>query len=154
MNRRTFLSGVSSGLVASSGCLGTETSTQVVTDRDVTVVERGCGEKQNTASLEYDHSTDQLRVEGVVSGTTNCGGLDISYANNESSNRVIVEVIVADSAECPSCTRYYDYEATVSFRETPSVVAVFHSDPELLGDGWTILLDGSKPTTEKSTETR
>ncbi|UVE52399.1 hypothetical protein KU306_17450 (plasmid) [Haloferax larsenii] len=151
MNRRTFLSGVSSGLVAASGCLGSGTSTPVVTDRDVTVVDRGCGEKENTASLEYDTSIDQLHLEGVVSGTTNCGGLDISYTNNESSDRVIVEVIVADSAECPSCTRYYDYEATVSFRETPSVVAVFHSDPELLGDGWTVLLDESKtekPTTE------
>ncbi|ELZ84732.1 hypothetical protein C453_11976 [Haloferax elongans ATCC BAA-1513] len=148
MNRRTFLSGVSSGLVAASGCLGSGTSTPIVTDREVTVVERGCGERQNTASLDYDRSIDQLRLEGVVSGTTNCGGLDISYTNNESSDRVIVEVIATDSADCPSCTRYYDYEATVSFRETPSVVVVFHSDPELLGDGWTVLLDESSTTTE------
>ncbi|QSG07632.1 hypothetical protein HSR122_0215 [Halapricum desulfuricans] len=31
--------------------------------------------------------------------------------------------------DCKSCTRYYEYDATVSFREVPDVVAVAHSAP-------------------------
>ncbi|WP_242492826.1 hypothetical protein [Halogeometricum borinquense] len=90
MERRAFLHGTCAGLVAASGCLGIGASTPFVTDREVNVLERGCGEKQNTTSLEYDKSADQLHFAGTVSGTTNCGGLDISYAYNESSNRVIL----------------------------------------------------------------
>ena len=132
MNRRTFLHGVCGSLVAVSGCLGGGTHTPFVTSRSIEVTDRGCGNKRNTATLYYDEATDQLHIEGLFSETTKCGGLNLSYAYNESSDRVIVEAILNDNAQCPSYTRYYEYEGIVSFRETPSVVVVFHSDPWIL----------------------
>lgn len=101
-----------------------------MTDRSVAVLARGCEDKQNEISPRYDESANQLHLEGVVSETTACGPLDITYAYNHESDRIIVEVILLDDEECGSCTRYYEYDATVSFRETPDVVAVAHSAPE------------------------
>ncbi|ERJ04627.1 membrane lipoprotein [Halorhabdus tiamatea SARL4B] len=130
MNRRRFLAGACGGLIATSGCLGLGRSTPFVTDRGVDALDRGCGDKQNEISPRYDESADQLHLEGVLSGTTACGPLDITYAYNQESDRVIVEVILLNDNECESCTRYYEYDATVSFRKTPDIVAVAHSAPE------------------------
>ncbi|RYJ08620.1 hypothetical protein ELS19_19210 [Halogeometricum borinquense] len=147
MNRRTFLTGACGGLVLTSGCLNFDTRTPLVSDREITVREQGCNDKQNTASLNYDRSTNRLHIEGVLSGTTKCGDLGVSYAYNESSSRLIVEIIVSESENCPSCTQYYDYEATVSLRETPQTVAVFHSDPKPL-EGWSLVLNEDSQTTD------
>lgn len=141
MNRRAFLHGVCGSLVAVSGCLDAATDTSFVTNRSIEVTDRGCGNRRNTGTLDYDESNDQLRIEGRLAGTTKCGGLNLSYAYNEQSHRVIVEVIPDDTTQCPSCTRYYDYDATVSFRETPSVVVGFHSDPEILEGIGTVILE-------------
>lgn len=147
MNRRAFLAGACGGLVATSGCLDLNTSTPFITDREINVHERGCSDEQNTASLDYETATDRLHLEGVLSGTTKCRDLSVSHAYNEPSDRIIVEIIVSESESCSSCTRYYDYEATVSFRETPETVAVFHSDPEPL-EGWSLTLGEDTPTTD------
>lgn len=149
MNRRTFLQGACGGLVAASGCLGFGGSTPFVTNRTMTILERSCGDQQNIISLNYGESADQLRVDGILSGTRMCGDLDITYAASNPEDKIIIDVVVTDAEEC-GCPRYYDYEATVSFRETPDVVAVAHSAPEDLLDMQTIILDEGTTTTDPS----
>lgn len=78
-----------------------------------------------------------------------CGDLDITYAASNPEDKIIIDVVVTDAEEC-GCPRYYDYEATVSFRETPDVVAVAHSAPEDLLDMRTIILDEGTTTTDPS----
>lgn len=146
MNRRSFLVGACSGLATVSGCLDFDSSTSFATDK-IEVRERGCGDKQNTVAHTYDTSTDQLHLKGILSGTTQCGDLGISYAYSDPSDRIFVEVIVSDAEGCSSCTRYYDYKATVSFRETPRTVVLVHSDPEPL-EGWALELDEKTSATD------
>ncbi len=140
MDRRTFLQGGCGVLVAASGCLGFTRSTPPVTAREISIVNQGCGDKQNTVSSDYDASANQLHIDGTLSGTQLCGGLDITYAGSNPEDRIIVEIIITESEAC-DCTRYYDYEATVTFRETPGVVAVAHSAPEEVLDMQAIVLD-------------
>lgn len=145
MNRRTFLQGACGGLVAASGCLGFGGSTPFVTDRTMTILERGCGDQQNVISLDYDESADQLHVDGILSGTRMCGDLDITYAASNPEDKIIIDIVVTDAEEC-DCTRYYDYEATVTFRETPDVVAVAHSDPRVLDMRALVIEEDPTPT--------
>ncbi|CQH64240.1 uncharacterized protein HHUB_4332 (plasmid) [Halobacterium hubeiense] len=111
-----------------------------MTAREISIVNQGCGDKQNTVSSDYDASANQLHIDGTLSGTQLCGGLDITYAGSNPEDRIIVEIIITESEAC-DCTRYYDYEATVTFRETPGVVAVAHSAPEEVLDMQAIVLD-------------
>ncbi|MCF2165975.1 hypothetical protein KV541_04920 [Halobacterium salinarum] len=103
-----------------------------MTDRTVTILDRGCGDKQNVISPDYDESADQLHVDGLLSGTRECGDLAVTYAASSPEERIIVEIVVTNGEACVDCTHYYDYEATVTFRETPDVVAIAHSDPKVL----------------------
>ena len=148
MDRRAFPAGAGGGLVAASGCLGASTDRPFVTGRSIAVTGRGCGDRRNEGSLDYDEATDELSLDGVVAGTTDCGGLNLEYAGNGASEAAIVEVMPADETDCASCTRYYEYEATTSFRETPSVVEVFHSDPDPLAAIGTTTLQEDDSTTD------
>ncbi|NEU57812.1 hypothetical protein [Halorussus sp. MSC15.2] len=143
MNRRTFLSGVCGGSIATGGCLGTGGSTPFVTNSSIEVTDRGCGSRKNTATLDYEKAATRLHIEGVLSGTTKCGGLNWSHAYNQESNRVILEILPTDDAQCPSCTRYYEYKGTATFREAPSVAVAFHSDPDVLADVGAVILSES-----------
>ncbi|MGB9964718.1 hypothetical protein [Halobacterium hubeiense] len=146
MKRRAFLVGAAGSLAAASGCLGLDRRNTPVTDRRVTVLERGCGDEDNEIAPSYDEDADRLRVSGVLSGTTACGPLDVTYADNDASDRIIVEVYATDDGSCASCPRYYEYEATVSFREPPDVVAVAHSSPEDVMEMRALVVDAEPAT--------
>lgn len=148
MNRRTVLRGLCGSFAAASGCLALDSDERFVTSRSVEITDRGCGDRDNVAVLDYDESRHRLRIEGTLSETTTCGGLSLSYVYSQESDRLILEVITDDDASCPSCTRYYEYEATATFRETPSVVTVAHSDPEILGGVGTLILEKSGSETD------
>lgn len=135
MDRRTVLRGVNGLALALGGCLGSSGEDQTsgfVRDRSVNVTETDCGDRENSGSVSYD-GNGTVAIEGVLSTDAKCGPLAVSaFGCSEDCNSLILDVHPTGTAECESCRRYFEYEATVDLRREPDVVRVVHSDPELL----------------------
>lgn len=132
MKRRAFVSGAIASCALGTGCLGLNRPPTGSVEESITVTEQGCGERKNSGTLAYDAESRTLDVTGVLSGTTNCGPLNVAYARTDDEQTVIVDVHPANTSDCSSCTQYFEYDAQLTFSTAPSVVKVVHTDPEVI----------------------
>ncbi|SEV93005.1 hypothetical protein [Halobacterium jilantaiense] len=87
-------------------------------------------------------------MTGTLSGTQRCGDLSVESNYFEESKHVVVDVTPVDTVSCPNCTRYYQYEAAVSFRERPSSIYLAHWESyDQLGDWWSMGVNATNSDT-------
>ncbi|MEZ3145471.1 hypothetical protein [Halobaculum sp. MBLA0143] len=147
VKRRAYLAALCSGPFLTGGCLASDEpeSPSVLTDHRLTITERGCGDRQHDASLSYDTATNQLHVEGTYAKTEECGPLGLGTNRRPNNEKVDIEIYPVDRADCPSCRRYYEYELTATFRDTPSGVALVYLETD---DPFGEFLDVESESTE------
>lgn len=126
MNRRTYLTAVCSSSVLTAGCLSGD-SQLALTEQTVTVTERGCSERSHSISPSYDRSSDRFRLKGVFANAEQCGPLGMDAFYGAEDGRAYVDILVLGSGDCPSCQRYYEYEAVGTFRRTPDSITVLYT---------------------------
>lgn len=101
-----------------------------MTARSFEVLDRGCGEGENSASVR--RGQDQIEVEGTIRGSNTCytAELDRAVYDDEADN-LTVEVRSYepdDATACAQCIVDIEYRATFDFQGgTPQEVTVRHN---------------------------
>jgi hypothetical protein len=132
MRRRQVLASVPLALTA--GCLGRSggADSREVTLGETTfeLVERGCGNEVETASVSVDSDAALVSVSGTTSGANTCYRARIansSYDEGADEFELVMEAYDANDGACAECVTELDYEATADFEGgLPGSVVVVH----------------------------
>ncbi|QIO23634.1 hypothetical protein [Haloarcula sp. JP-L23] len=136
MKRRGFLQVFSTCTLAASGCLsGPNNERENAYEKSVTIEERGCGEKEHSGVIKWDNNSNIATIDGTWGSAEKCGplGIGTSSISTDNGDDYLLDVYPLDQHNCNTCTKYFEYSASVKFREKPSRIKLAHSNPKLIG---------------------
>jgi hypothetical protein len=90
MKRRTFLARPCGGLVTAAERLAGRQSPPF-SHHSVDILDRGCADRRNDLTFQYDEVTDRLQLTGVLAGAIICKSIDMKFVSDDAVNRIIVE---------------------------------------------------------------
>jgi len=141
MHRRELLA-TTGGLVATAslgGCLdripsdggGGSGDAPTLADESLEMIDAGCGEGENDATVGFDADAGTVEVAGTIPGADACHVArlaDAGYDPDAGSLDVTVESVRREDAEaCADCISEIDYEAAFTFDGgLPASVTVTH----------------------------
>ncbi|GGN88187.1 hypothetical protein [Haloarcula pellucida] len=136
MKRREFLQVFSASTFAASGCLSRPNNERgEIYEKSVTIEERGCGEKEHSGVIKWNNNSGIATIDATWGAAEKCGPLGIgtsSYPMNDGYN-YLLDIYPSDQHNCNTCTKYFEYSASVEFRDKPSKIKLVHSNPEIIG---------------------
>jgi len=109
-------------------------------DASLEVVDSGCGQPANEASVSFREADAEVEVTGTIAGSNACYIAELADASYDEASGALTLTVVSTEEEgsevCAECITEIDYEITAAFEGgLPATVEVVH---EAMGETTTV----------------